>query len=405
MLSNTVTSGRFYDFIKAGRSIDSALLDNYRASLAQHKAEWASATCPITEAERVAIALAAMGEDVTSFDGVNLVELVCNRADMTRANEKIFALMMLNTSGAQAPAGAVWTREGLVSAVCELLGGDEAVAGTRLGDVDLTAMAIQAVAPYVGDTAVDAAVENGLSYLKGKMNADTCDFGSAEANAQVILALLALDRDPANSVNGFANAVTNVVCALDLYRVNGAAGYAHSKGGAANAMATEQALRALTAYRVASGEAIAWKTSVTAGKAPVATDPEKPSITPGGATGNGNGSGSGNAADNAFAGNAGGAANAVAPIAAAAGLADAAAGDGNAAASTASSTNASSASGSSGTKAASSNATNADQGSNEAAGQTEADGNNGFALAGLGLGIAGVVVAGVWYARVKRREA
>lgn len=57
----------------------------------------------------------------------------------------------------------------------------------------------------------------------------------------MILALLSLDRDPANPVNGFANAVTNVVCALDLYRVDGGNGYAHSKGGAANAMATEQA--------------------------------------------------------------------------------------------------------------------------------------------------------------------
>lgn len=56
-----------------------------------------------------------------------------------------------------------------------LSGSDDAVEGTRLGDVDLTAMAIQAVAPYEGDTKVDAAIENGLSYLKGKMSAGTCD--------------------------------------------------------------------------------------------------------------------------------------------------------------------------------------------------------------------------------------
>ena len=29
-----------YDFAKAGRKIDSKLLDNYRTSLAKHKAEW-----------------------------------------------------------------------------------------------------------------------------------------------------------------------------------------------------------------------------------------------------------------------------------------------------------------------------------------------------------------------------
>ena len=86
-----------------------------------------------------------------------------------RANEKIFALMALNASGSDVPAGSAWTRASLADAVCELLGSDDAVEGTRLGDVDLTAMAIQAVAPYEGDTKVDAAIENGLSYLKGKM--------------------------------------------------------------------------------------------------------------------------------------------------------------------------------------------------------------------------------------------
>ena len=160
------------------------LLDNYRTSLAKHKAEWGSATCALTETERVALALSAIGEDITDYDGVNLVELICSRTDMTRANEKIFALMALNASGSDVPAGSAWTRASLADAVCELLGSDDAVEGTRLGDVDLTAMAIQAVAPYEGDTKVDAAIENGLSYLKGKMSAGTCDFGSAEANAR-----------------------------------------------------------------------------------------------------------------------------------------------------------------------------------------------------------------------------
>lgn len=90
----------------------------------------------------MALALSAIGEDITDYDGVNLVELICSRTDMTRANEKIFALMTLNASGSDAPAGSAWTRASLMDAVCELLGSDDAVEGTRLGDVDLTAMAI-----------------------------------------------------------------------------------------------------------------------------------------------------------------------------------------------------------------------------------------------------------------------
>ena len=384
-----------YDFAKAGRKIDSKLLDNYRASLAKHKAEWGSATCALTETERVALALSAIGEDITDYDGVNLVELICSRTDMTRANEKIFALMALNASGSDVPAGSAWTRASLADAVCELLGSDDAVEGTRLGDVDLTAMAIQAVAPHAGEDAkVDAAIENGLSYLKGKMNAGTCDFGSAEANAQVILALLSLDRDPANPVNGFANAATNVVCALDLYRVDGGNGYAHSKGGTANAMATEQALRALTTYRVSSGETIAWKTAVMAGKDSSSNDPQKPTVAPGVLTlGTGSASGAGNGT--------GGFAAVMAPVAAKA------AGDSKAEAESGKkdSTESSVAgkTDKSGKKSDTSGKTAAL--SAGAANKAADAGSNGFAIAGVAVGIVGIGAVGGWFVYTKRRAA
>ena len=394
-----------YDFAKAGRKIDSKLLDNYRASLAKHKAEWGSATCALTETERVALALSAIGEDITDYDGVNLVELICSRTDMTRANEKIFALMALNASGSDVPAGSAWTRASLVDAVCELLGSDDAVEGTRLGDVDLTAMAIQAVAPYEGDTKVDAAIENGLSYLKGKMSAGTCDFGSAEANAQVILALLSLDRDPANPVNGFANAVTNVVCALDLYRVDGGNGYAHSKGGAANAMATEQALRALTTYRVSSGETIAWKTAVTAGKGSSNKDPQKPTVAPGVLT---PGAGSDGGAGNGTAGFAGVMAPVAAKMAGASSREGAkAAGDSKAEAESGKkdSTESSVAgkTDKSGKKSGTSGKTAAL--SAGAANKAAGAGSNGFAIAGVAVGIVGIAAVVGWFFYTERRAA
>lgn len=394
-----------YDFAKAGRKIDSKLLDNYHASLAEHKAEWGSATCALTETERVALALSAIGKDITNYDGVNLVELICSRTDMTRANEKIFALMALNASGSDAPADSAWTCASLVDAVCELLGSDEAVEGTRLGDVDLTAMAIQAVAPYAGDTKVDAAIENGLSYLKGKMNAGTCDFGSAEANAQVILALLSLDRDPANPVNGFANAATNVVCALDLYRVDGGNGYAHSKGGTANAMATEQALRALTTYRVSSGEAIAWKTAVTAGKGSSSKDPQKPTVAPGVLTlGTGSASGAGNGT--------GGFAGVMAPVAAKmAGASSSegakAAGDPKAEAESGKKDSMESSAAGKTDKSGNKSGTSGKAAalSADAANKAADAGSNGFAIAGVAVGIVGIAAVGGWFVYTKRRAA
>ena len=394
-----------YDFAKAGRKIDSKLLDNYRASLAEHKAEWGSATCALTETERVALALSAIGEDITDYDGVNLVELICSRTDMTRANEKIFALMALNASGSDVPAGSAWTRASLADAVCELLGSDDAVEGTRLGDVDLTAMAIQAVAPYEGDTKVDAAIENGLSYLKGKMSAGTCDFGSAEANAQVILALLSLDRDPANPVNGFANAVTNVVCALDLYRVDGGNGYAHSKGGAANAMATEQALRALTTYRVSSGETIAWKTAVTAGKGSSSKDPQKPTVAPGVLT---PGAGSDGGAGNGTAGFAGVMAPVAAKMAGASSSEGAkAAGDSKVETESGKKDSTESSVAGKTDKSAKKSGTSGKTAvlSAGAANKAADAGSNGFAIAGVAVGIVGIGAVGGWFVYTKRRAA
>lgn len=401
-----------YDFAKAGRTIDSGLLDNYRASLAKHKAEWGSATCALTETERVALALSAIGEDITDYDGVNLVELICSRTDMTRANEKIFALMALNASRSDTPAGSAWTRASLADAVCELLGSDDAVEGTRLGDVDLTAMAIQAVAPYAGDTKVDAgdtkvdaAIENGLSYLKGKMSADTCDFGSAEANAQVILALLSLDRDPANPVNGFANAVTNVVCALDLYRVDGGNGYAHSKGGAANAMATEQALRALTTYRVSSGETIAWKTAVTAGKGSSSKDPQKPTVAPGVLK---PGTGSDGGAGNGTAGFAGVMAPVAAKMAGASSSEGAkAAGDSKAEAESGKKDSTESSVAGKTDKSGKKSGTPGKTAALSAGAANEAAdaGSNGFAIAGVAVGIVGIAAVGGWFFYTKRRAA
>ena len=373
-----------YDFAKAGRTIDSGLLDNYHGS----------ATCALTETERVALALSAIGEDITDYDGVNLVELICSRTDMMRANEKIFALMALNASGSDTPAGSAWTRASLVDAVCELLGSGDAVEGARLGDVDLTAMAIQAVAPYAGDTKVDAAIENGLSYLKGKMSAGTCDFGSAEANAQVILALLSLDRDPANPVNGFANAVTNVVCALDLYRVDGGNGYAHSKGGAANAMATEQALRALTTYRVSSGETIAWKTAVTAGKGSSSKDPQKPTVAPGVLTpGAGSDGGAGNGT--------GGFAGVMAPVAAKA------AGDSKVETESGKKDSTESSVAGKTDKSAKKSGTSGKTAvlSAGAANKAADAGSNGFAIAGVAVGIVGIGAVGGWFVYTKRRAA
>ena len=263
-----------YAFAKSGRKIDDALIANYKKSLVANKAEWASATAKVTDSERVALTLAALGEDITSFDGVNLVNVICSNGGLTAsANNLVYALIAFDEANVSDEAllasGSTWTRAKLVS---ELLafqnvdGGFTIEAGGS-SNIDMTAMALQALAPHVesGEDAavmaadarpsVSASVESALSFLKGQMNG-LCDFGSVESNAQVLLALVALGKDPANAKNGFAKGSNSLVTAIAAYEVGDGKGYAHTMGsdgkpGNANALATVQALRALSAYKAA----------------------------------------------------------------------------------------------------------------------------------------------------------
>ena len=269
-----------YAFAKSGRKIDDALIANYKKSLAANKAEWASATAKVTDSERVALTLAALGEDITSFDGVSLVNVICSNGGLTAsANNLVYALIAFDEANVSDEAllasGSTWTRAKLVS---ELLAFQNVDGGFTIevggsSNIDMTAMALQALAPHVesGEDAavmaadarpsVSASVESALSFLKGQMNG-LCDFGSVESNAQVLLALVALGKDPANARNGFAKGSNSLVTAIAAYEVGDGKGYAHTMGsdgkpGNANALATVQALRALSACK-AAGSGVSW---------------------------------------------------------------------------------------------------------------------------------------------------
>ena len=269
-----------YAFAKSGRKIDDSLVVNYKKSLAANKAEWAGSTAKVTDSERVALTLAALGEDITSFDGVNLVNDICSNDGLTAsANNLVYALIAFDEAGvsdeAMLASGSSWTRAKLVSELIAFQNADGgfAIEAGGSSNVDMTAMALQALAPYVEggeDAAVtasdaqpsaSASVEAALSFLKSQMNG-LCDFGSVESNAQVLLALVALGKDPANTKNGFAKGANSLVTAIAAYELGDGKGYAHVMGsdgkpGNANALATVQALRALSAYKTA-GSGVSW---------------------------------------------------------------------------------------------------------------------------------------------------
>ncbi|MBR3290155.1 MAG: surface/cell-adhesion protein, partial [Clostridia bacterium] len=131
----------------------------------------------------------------------------------------------------------------------QLADGGFAVMGQQ-GDVDVTAMTLQALAPdYRADAAVTAAADKAVAFLSGKQKAGgqfgTYGVDNAESTAQVLLAMVALGIDPSDP--RFVKDGHTVIDGLAQYRLSSGA-FSHTAGGGYNELATAQVFDALTAY-------------------------------------------------------------------------------------------------------------------------------------------------------------
>lgn len=118
-----------------------------------------------------------------------------------------------------------------------------------VSDPDVTAMVLQALAPYVADATVAAAIEAALARLSGlqRPEGDYASFGTPnpESTAQVIIALAALGIDPALDPRFIRDGAT-LLDGMARYRLPDGS-YSHTLGGPANANTSTQAFLALTA--------------------------------------------------------------------------------------------------------------------------------------------------------------
>lgn len=137
-----------------------------------------------TEYHRISLTVLALGGNPTNFgtkpDG-SAIDLIAegtyNYARDPGAqglNGWIWALLTLDAGDTEVPADALYSREDMVNAISvaqEPDGGFGLIPGKS--DVDITAMAVQALAPYRDqmETEIDAA----LSYLSGQLT-DTCGY-------------------------------------------------------------------------------------------------------------------------------------------------------------------------------------------------------------------------------------
>ena len=169
-----------------------------------------TATTSISECARAILTLTACGEKVSDA----LLDGVTDRNRLGSNNEVIFALLALDSKNYTVPSGGM-SRETLISMILASQQSDYgwgystydkgndlwAPPYMNMTDVDTTAMAITALAPYYSkNLKVEAAIDSALVWLRNQQFKDGTFGGwgsaSVESTAQVIVALTTLGKDP-----------------------------------------------------------------------------------------------------------------------------------------------------------------------------------------------------------------
>ena len=187
-----------------------------------------------SEYARVVLALTALGEDPQSVGGYDLTAplLDTEMVEWQGINGPIFALLALNSGN----YAGTETKEYYLQAILQAQGTDGgwSLAGSK-GDPDVTAQALQALAPYEATSPEAArAIERGLRCLEALFQNGF--FVTSESCSQALIAYAALDRTAPQSL---------VEELLSYQQSDGS--FAHLPGGKSDLMASEQALCALTA--------------------------------------------------------------------------------------------------------------------------------------------------------------
>jgi len=256
---------------RAGRTSDIDIEKYYESivkTIEQNKSEKLDKN-KSTENSRAVLALTAIGKDASDIKGYNLLKPLANLEYVKKQgiNGSIFALIAFDSHDYKIPAieedGTQTTRENLIDLILEAQlkdGGWDL--SSKKADPDITAMAIQALAPYYNDKSyakhdeVKIAVDKALECLSEIQNADGGYSSKGDSNSescsQVITALTALGIDPVTDERFIKNGNSVFDALLSFYTGEG---FKHVAAGGLNDMATDQAYYAIASYmRMADGK-------------------------------------------------------------------------------------------------------------------------------------------------------
>ena len=197
------------------------------------------------ERERCALALIACGRADDPFVSSAMEDSVGQQGIMSW----VFGLHLMNNGAVSSSV----TAPEAISQILSLRRGDGGWSVTgSYADVDVTAMTVQALAPYIPYRAeVRSAAEGAVALLASRQLASGgfSSYGTenAESAAQVVLALASAGVNPLTDSRFQKNGVT-LLDVLKKYRLADGS-FCHAAGGASNSTATMQAFCALIALK------------------------------------------------------------------------------------------------------------------------------------------------------------
>lgn len=236
-----------------------AAADAYVRESYEEDPEYGLSYSKATEWHRLTLAVLAAGGDPTSVGGQDLIAdgvYNCLIGDpwTQGVNGAFWGLLALDSRGYEVPEGAAYDRDDLIRYILDsqVPGGGWTLYGSQ-ADVDMTAMAVYALATYyAGNAEVRSAVDAGLAFLRNGISADG-DLESdgdynCESTAQTIVAFAAMGIDPSSVTSPESG--KSLLDGLAKYYNTDTGGFRHTlEDAASNNMATDQALYAIAAYR------------------------------------------------------------------------------------------------------------------------------------------------------------
>ena len=245
---------------RSGYPVPANYFDDYYARVEKYVKDCAGVLHErkYTEYSRVILALTAIGRDPSKVAGYNLLTPLGDfeKTIWQGLNGPIWALIALDSGNYEIPknpaAKTQATRQLYIDEILnnQMKDGGWSLTGTGDSDVDITAMALQALAKYQDQKAVKAATDSALSWLSKNQDSKGgfASWGTTnvESVAQVVVAFceLGMDLNDSRFVKNGHGLVENL---LSFRQSNG--GFYHVMDGSDgnNQMSAEQGFYALVA--------------------------------------------------------------------------------------------------------------------------------------------------------------